>query len=279
MATAPPEGNDYGYTDEGWELHDEPARERFYTLDGKRKAGGKWIISVTTALKIIDKSDVLVYWATQQIMRGVCELLDSPPTRKRYAPRELENALRLNGYHPQEALKAAGARGNGEHQAMEKWVLSGVLPPPTDPTKTGFRRALAQWLRDVNPDVYASEMMLGSEEHAYAGTFDLLYRDRETGDLVLADIKTSKRMYPGTHYRQLGAYEMARREMGMPHASRACIILLKPDGSYEVHWMDEFSHLGFEDWGERFRLALALYRQEAAIEAMKRRYEKGLPNV
>jgi len=56
--------------------------------------------------------------------------------------------------------------------------------------------------------IHDVETFVVDTDIGYAGQFDLLYEDQQTGETVLADLKTSKDVYD-KHLIQLSAYEMA----------------------------------------------------------------------
>lgn len=88
--------------------------------------------------------------------------------------------------------------------------------------------------------VEASELRVYSAKYRYAGTLDILARDKK-GRRVIMDIKTSALVSPTTAL-QLSAYEHAYREMeGIKKSEkigRICI-WLTGDGGYElIHYKD-----------------------------------------
>jgi len=90
-----------------------------------------------------------------------------------------------------------------------------------------------------------------SGHNGYGGQADLLYRDPDTGDHVVADLKTSKRVYD-KHKLQIAAYAHAAEEhpeLNGHRVDRGEIIRINPDNK-EV----EVRELGKEElaeyWGE-----------------------------
>ena len=92
-----------------------------------------------------------------------------------------------------------------------------------------------------------------SGHDGYGGQADLLYTDPETGEHVVADLKTSKRVYDKHKY-QIAAYAQAAKEhpeLNGEEVDRAEIIRISPDEEevqvyemtdFEKYW-DEFSEL------------------------------------
>ncbi len=51
--------------------------------------------------------------------------------------------------------------------------------------------------------------------------------------LLLVDLKTSKRVYPKSHFPQLAGYELASVEMGFPPTDAQFVLNTHPDGTYD----------------------------------------------
>jgi hypothetical protein len=89
------------------------------------------------------------------------------------------------------------------------------------------------------------------------------------------DLKTSKGVYPESHFRQLAAYERAGVECGEDPTDSQGIVRLASDGSYEIKWlqdMPEVGSLAFFDGA--FLRALAACRDNRAIKAAGRKAAK-----
>ncbi len=128
-------------------------------------------------------------------------------------------------------------------------------------------RSAASWLLAQRPTFEESESIVGSAEHGYAGTCDtaLVFHDGDLGRCVV-DYKTSKAVYPSSHFRQIAAYSRGRREAGMPPADRHGILLIYADGTpAEITWLEDHGSLDFFE--AAFLRALAACRDERAIEA------------
>lgn len=122
--------------------------------------------------------------------------------------------------------------GTAVHNALE--ALCGGTVPALSDFPVGVRpyvQGVCAWFADNDPEVVETELLVASREHAYAGRFDLLYR--QNGQLVLADLKTSKEVR-AQYLIQLAAYALAMGECGYGHPDRMEVIHAKPDGSYSV---------------------------------------------
>jgi len=178
----------------------------------------------------------------------------------------------------------AGDRGLAVHDALEGWAETGRLPDPTmyAATEAGYVRALVKFLRDVDPEPIASEVMVASREYGYAGRYDLRLRVTRPREVVarcglkrgpvikklqpgeiLTDLKSSKGVYE-SHPRQLEAYEKASVESGWAETVARGIIHVTESGEYEF----VRSWSVFEDF-------LAVLMVHRSNEAMKKR-KKGI---
>lgn len=111
------------------------------------------------------------------------------------------------------------------------------------------------------------ELFVMNTEVGYAGQFDLLYADEDTGEVVLADIKTSKRVYD-KHLIQLSAYSYAVDIA----VDRMEVLRLNPDGeTWEVsrsdEWIEDRANLYDEFCGLREQL------EEDKIENLRQKVE------
>jgi hypothetical protein len=176
----------------------------------------------------------------------------------------------------------AGDRGIAVHDALVGWAESGRLPDPTiyGATEAGYVRGLVKFLRDVEPEPIAREVLVASAEHGYAGRYDLRMRvDRPRNVVarcglkrgpvlkrlgvgeILADLKTSSGIYE-SHPRQLEAYEHASLECGWPETSARGIIRVTDEGLYEF----VRSWATFED----FEAVLQVWRSNQSMRKRKK---------
>lgn len=147
----------------------------------------------------------------------------------------------------------AGDRGTTVHDAFEEWAKTGQIPNPDDfgETERGYVAGLVKFLEESKAEPLSTEVMVGSAVHGYAGRYDIRLRIpqdvemvvrqmpvRQRRDVVpagihLSDLKTSKGVYPGTHFRQLEAYEAAGIEGGYEPTDGRYVIHVDDQGRYE----------------------------------------------
>lgn len=152
-----------------------------------------------------------------------------------------------------DVTSGAQDRGTRVHAALEDWIDRGKVPNPSEFPKQerGYVRGLTKWLIDWQPSFQFSELMVGSVVHGFAGRLDTVARipleSLPTGELkrlpagtddgqVMIDLKTSKGVYPRSHFRQLSGYELAAVECGFTPTVAQGVLRVGEDGEYQVVW-------------------------------------------
>lgn len=149
----------------------------------------------------------------------------------------------------------AGDRGQSVHDALETWSKESTKPSPDmfPPNERGYVEGLLAFLHDVQPESEAVEVTVGSVKHGFAGRYDNRLRVPKDCEVVvhrtpvkgpqyktlkagsyLADLKTSKDIYPTKHYRQLEGYEGASIECGYAPTDGRFVIHVNAEGEYKV---------------------------------------------
>jgi hypothetical protein len=237
-----------------------PATERrYYTVNGVE------VPSVTQILDCLHKP-ALVWWGMTTGVEGVVALIQNRAIEFESAtPEEIVAALTANKLTVNHIRDKAGTRGAGVHQALEDYMRSQKLPTLADypEAERGYVRALASFLFEHRPEPLAIEHTVGSVTHGYAGRYDL--RCRIGGRVGLLDAKTSKRVYPESHFPQLEAYEAAAVECGADPTDFRAVLRLGADGKYEL----AESTATFEDFLGIKAAYDALARIKAAVKQRK----------
>lgn len=231
----------------------EEAPRRRYLLDGEV------VPSVTQILGVLNKP-ALPWWGMTIGVDGLCQLqrqgVEIPWDDAEGACKLLtEHKLTVN-----HVKDAAATRGKSVHDALEAYATSGKVPRLSDfPVEDrGYVMALAKALMDLEPECEATEVIVGSGEHRFAGRYDLRCRIADRSFIV--DAKTSKRVYPDQHFPQVEAYRHADFECGREMADAAAVLRLGADGEYEF----VESYATFEDF-------LGIKRAYDALAALKAR--------
>lgn len=197
------------------------------------------IPSVTTVIKLIDKSGPLVGWAKRETAASAVRNLDALlAMRKEGGPDAAINWLKTI---PDYIRDRAADRGTSVHQIAEQ-IIRGQSPEI--PEELGaYVASYHSFIKEWTPKWIAVEQMVCSIKHNYAGTFDafaVIGNER-----WLLDIKTSAGVYSETAL-QLAAYGAADfigrpgdpRKYRVPRATRFGVIHVVPEGAelvpYEV---------------------------------------------
>lgn len=239
-----------------WELHSAPFRH--YRADGSWSIGPKGakrrILSVTQVLDAAD--DRLQSWMLgQAYIAGEKDGCMPGLAARAYAAgwgpeaiRDKAAALGTIGHAAWEARCCGTWRGAKEeaHARAEEYAADrsgaarraerdGRPPlswPPITPADLWPRfRALEDCFAEHEFITEQTETVVGSERHAYAGTFD--WFGKLDGAAALVDVKSTN-MLSWRHPVQLGGYENARREMGMDQARKLYVLRLHANATYDL---------------------------------------------
>jgi hypothetical protein len=225
------------------------------------KMGGAeetWGIASSWGFRIGYEGALDVLRESAERMRGDLYLVNLPKD-----PDELREALKREGLTPWSKRDKAAERGSWVHDVFEELAQNGTVP--TDLSRfpeevRGHVRSLLQWYLHFRPSFVATEVQVASREHRFAGRYDLratiearrllplidpLRRDAQAerirelaarGEraLGLLDLKTSKGVYPTTHFPQLEGYEGAGVEMGFPATDFRAVVNTEADGTFRA---------------------------------------------
>lgn len=215
-----------------------------YTFDGQ------FVPGVTTILKVIDKP-ALAGWYKKIVRDYWLEAVQSGRTDWAKIHKESWTA-------DKKLSKAAADIGQNVHAYAEAVLKELPLPTLlTDEAKRGAE-AFHKWLDAHKVKLLASERMVFSQEHYYAGTCDIIAEI--DGKYCVGDFKTSSGIYPEMRF-QTAAYQQAiQEEKGVKVDGRWIIRFDKKTGEFESKFFEDFE-LDFSG----FRAALTLHKALQAI--------------
>ena len=188
-----------------------------------RMGGFYWVeekpyLTVTTILRVIDKSGPLMYWACGEtydaVMKSIAE--GNPLDRK--------SAIAAHKTTSKKAMN----RGTIVHDIVEAWKNINEVVGQEGPYQ-GYAKAFKSWIDDYNPVIKECERTVFSNKYNYAGTLDMLAEIG--GKLKIVDVKTGKNLYPEVQL-QTAAYKQALSEDGV-EVEEGTALLLKEDGTYK----------------------------------------------
>lgn len=196
-------------------------------------ANGKKLAGVTTILSEGLPKPALINWAanvTADYAVNNWELLTDMGVADR---------LKVLQRARFETSDAAAKRGTEVHHLAEKLMLGEEVAVPDE--LRGHVEAYVQFLDDWAPQPVLTEVTVVNYKYGYAGTLDMVM-DCDSRR-ILADIKTSARVYPDTAL-QLAAYRYAEvyldghgNELPMPKVQDSWVIWVRADG-YSVVPLD-----------------------------------------
>lgn len=223
-----------------------------YTIDGEK------VVSVTTALGVLDKSGPLTWWGMTTGVKGIVTLRNQGveiPWGDAEGCVKLLTEHRLTTNHVRDT---AATRGQSVHDALEAFAESGELPdldqfPPED---RGFVQGLARALLSLQPELLTTEIVVGSKTHGFAGRYDA--KVVVDGRPLLLDLKTGKALRD-TVGLQLAAYSLADAEMEGEPVDGLLALCVTAEGEFIVEEC--------EATGEQFLDVLTAYRTFQQVKA------------
>lgn len=211
---------------------------RFYEIPGMGQ-----VPSVTTVLSAIAKP-ALIGWAAKVEREMVIEV--SSRLHRDMLGKEVNQAdwtLAMNSLlgqtkASQKLMSKAGDIGSQAHKLIE-WQINawmGLELPKPEVVEQALWAFMAweDWAKSVHLKPLASEQVVWSLTHGYAGTLDLLAE--VNGEQAVLDWKTGKAVYSEAHL-QNAAYRHAIREMGHGDPVKGYIVRLPKntdDPAFEV---------------------------------------------
>jgi len=202
-----------------------------YSLIVNGKPERTWLLSVTAATGMIDKSRQLIIWATRlakdHLLNRIDDIKSLPPSS---VIELIETACNLHNVKREEAA----TKGSMVHEYIEKYIKGEKPDLPDDENVAASINAFLEWEKAHEVKWKATEQIVYSKKHSYVGLFDALaVIDRKT---VLIDFKTSKGVYNDYKY-QISAYRHAyEEETGKKLSGNSMIVRFdKETAEFEVH--------------------------------------------
>lgn len=213
-------------------------RGRYYR---NRNHGDRKFISVTTALKVLDKP-ALVGWAARTVAE---EFMNALPTavKASRSKQTREQFIRDIKGSPYAKRDKAANRGTDVHEAAEAHILG--KPHTVDPDIQPFVDQLLDAIETLGLTFEASEATVANPEIGYAGTGDIwaqMSKHDDTGLLWNIDIKTGDDSKPLAAAYPEYAFQLAALRncpelwlpdhtvIEAPKVDRAAVLNLRPSG-------------------------------------------------
>jgi hypothetical protein len=186
--------------------------------------------SVTTILRVLDKSGPLTAWASKAVATSAVQNLDTLVAMR--AESGTDAAIQWLRTGPDRSRDAAANRGTQVHLLAEQIVRG--QDPAIPEELAGHVKAYRSFLREWSPRFVAVEQMVCSLSDGFAGTFDGIAD--LAGQRWMLDIKTSTGVYAEASL-QLSAYSAAQfigrpgdpRRYRLPRVTRFGVIHVQAD--------------------------------------------------
>ncbi len=216
---------------------------RFYPASHRYKLDGQWVPGVTTILGVLNKP-ALPKWAATSVAEWVADNPDRLDEMRHDGRGPLVAYLKEI---PWSARDKAADRGTAFHSYAERILLGEHVEVPEE--HVGLVESALRFMEDYRIEPIMVEGRVGSREHGYAGTFDLIADSR--AGRIIADWKSSKRIYPETAMQNV-AYAYADfvgegdEAQPVPEVERSFGVHVRDDG-YDVHELT-FGPDVFAEW-------------------------------
>lgn len=211
--------------------------------------------NVTTILKVIDKSNVLINWAVKECTDYIRQEFEkhraSPTTFSALMDYDLEQILKDGKSAHRAKKERAGDIGHIAHNWLEAYGRRRISGMSHDRATTGWTqtisdekaqncvRAALDWIVEHHVEPVEVERKIYSRDFNYAGTLD--WKGFVDGKLSILDFKSSKYLYD--EYRlQVASYQSAVEEEDDCQIEQRILLRLgKEDGEFEVATFDDRS--------------------------------------
>lgn len=172
------------------------------TRDGRSRR----LRSVTAALKIISKDEVLMRWAVGLYSKCIKTMA---PVGQVLTPEAVDTMIEAGSNEFERVRYDAAEVGTRAHNIIDAWLKHEPIPrlEDEDPRVQNALKLFWAWWEGKGLRVVESELAVYNAEHGYAGTLDFLC-ELPNGKLALLDWKTSKGIY-SEYYLQVAAYYYA----------------------------------------------------------------------
>jgi len=242
-------------------LYNDKIQIDFYPNSHRYKKHGErsYLISVTTATGMLDKSRVLINWAVGLVKDFLYEQAD---TLAKTDSRELVESLidKACVQHTEKKTKA-GASGTAVHEWAEAFINGEDPALPKDKNVLNGVTAFMKWVGENKIKFTACEKLVYSKKLDYVGLMDASGKIK--GKNYVIDFKTSKYIY-NEHRYQTAAYLMAdEEESGVKYDGIYLVKFDKETGEFEPHLFDSREDID-KDF-EAFKGLLAVKKREKEL--------------
>lgn len=210
----------------------------------KKRGSKDTIISVTSAVGIVDKSSALIWWAIgkcKDFLHANLELLAKTKDGKVIA-----ELIEEAGKQHQLAKEEAADLGTQVHDWVDKYtqankkIKAEMVKPENlkglDERVVNGISAFLRWIKKQKVEFLENEKLVYSNKHDYVGLLDA--KAKINGKLALVDYKTSKGVYSTYRYQTAAYLKADEEESGVKYDERWILKFGKDDGEFEAYKLE-----------------------------------------
>lgn len=195
-------------------LYDNEIELAWYPNSHSAKLNGECLISVTAATGMVDKSGVLIHWATKLAENY---LIDVKESGSQISLNDVREACSLHRVKKEQAAEI----GKIVHKWAEDYAKGNNPELPSDDTPDGEKvlngvLAFLKWVDENKIKFVETERMVYSKKYGYFGWMDLAFTKGTEDHKIFhfGDYKTGGGIYPEMRYQVRGYNYAYMEEMG-----------------------------------------------------------------
>lgn len=203
----------------------------FYPDSHRYKLRGdkKYLVGVTTATGVVDKSRPLMIWASR--------------LTKEFLEKNISSGKIINQEDIAEAVNQwnvkrdeAASSGTLVHLWAEKFINSEKPEVPQDEKVKNGVLAFLRWVKENEVRFIASEKKIYSKKYKYVGTLDCMFTMGKEGHKIkhLGDFKTSSGVYIEMAFQTAAYQEAETEEFGTTFGERYILRFDKETAQFET---------------------------------------------
>jgi len=203
----------------------------------QREGEKNYLVGVTTATGVLDKSRALLIWASRLSQEFLLEALRN---EKPITEDLIQEAVKQHEVKKEEAATI----GTLVHDYIEKHIKGKKPPMPTDKNVLNGVLACLKWITENDVRFVASEQFIYSKKYNYSGICDTIFTFGKEDHKVLhvGDWKTAKSVY-FEMFAQVAAYQAAyQEEFGTEFGDAYILRLDKETGNFESKCLPKEEH-------------------------------------
>lgn len=213
----------------------------------KKKGERTYLISVTSATGIIDKSRPLLIWASRLSKTYLYDYLSKSKVNK-FTAEELypiiDEAVEQHTVKKEEAASI----GSEVHEWVEMFTKAKIAGETVDESSMeGLSEqalngvnAFLDWYNSNNVEFHQAERLVYSRKHDYAGITDVIVT--YNGKKAVGDYKTAKSIYSDHRYQLSGYWEAVEEEDGEKFDFGLILHFDKETGKFHVEEITREEH-------------------------------------